>query len=38
MPLPIFVHSAVDDMTDLTPNAMRVYMQLARTERKAGLP
>jgi len=30
MALPLFVHSSIDDMTDLTPNAMRVYMHLAR--------
>lgn len=30
MILPIFVNSSIDDMTDLTPNAMRVYMHLVR--------
>jgi hypothetical protein len=34
--LPIFIHSIVDDMTDLTPNAMRVYMHLARRANKCG--
>jgi len=28
--LPIFIHSSIDDMTNLSPNAMRVYMHLAR--------
>ena len=28
--LPIFIHGVIDDMTDLPPNAMRVYMHLAR--------
>lgn len=28
--LPLFVHSTIDDLTDLTPNAMRVYMHLTR--------
>lgn len=27
---PIFIHSMIDDMTQLTPNDMRVYMHLAR--------
>lgn len=30
MPLPLFVRSEIDDMTDITPNAMRVYMHLSR--------
>lgn len=28
--IPIFIHSEIDDMTAVTPNAMRVYMHLAR--------
>lgn len=28
--LPLFVHSTIDDLTDITPNAMRVYMHLTR--------
>lgn len=35
--LPIFIHSQIDDMTDLTPNAMRVYMHLARRADKNGV-
>ena len=35
--LPIFIHSVVDDMTDITPNAMRVYMHLARRAGKSGM-
>ena len=35
--LPIFIHSVVDDMVDLTPNAMRVYMHLARRADKNGV-
>ena len=35
--LPIFIHSVVDDMTELSPNAMRVYMHLARRADKSGL-
>jgi len=35
--LPIFIHSQIDDMTDLTPNAMRVYMHLARRADKSGV-
>ena len=35
--LPIFIHSVVDDMTDITPNAMRVYMHLARRAGKNGM-
>lgn len=31
----IFIHSSIDDLTDLTPNAMRVYMHLARRAGKA---
>ena len=34
--LPIFIHSTIDDMTDITPNAMRVYMHLARRAGKSG--
>lgn len=34
--LPIFIHSTIDDMTDVTPNAMRVYMHLARRADKGG--
>lgn len=34
--LPIFIHSHIDDMTDLTPNTMRVYMHLARRADKSG--
>ena len=34
--LPIFIHSIIDDMTAITPNAMRVYMHLARRADKAG--
>jgi hypothetical protein len=34
--LPIFIHSSIDDMTDLSPNAMRVYMHLARRASKTG--
>jgi hypothetical protein len=34
--LPIFIHSEIDDMTTLTPNAMRVYMHLARRADKNG--
>ena len=30
----IFIHSSIDDLTDLTPNAMRVYMHLARRAGK----
>ena len=33
---PIFIHSAIDDLTDLTPNTMRVYMHLARRADKSG--
>jgi hypothetical protein len=33
---PIFIHSIIDDMTDLSPNAMRVYMHLARRASKTG--
>ena len=35
--LPIFIHSTIDDMTDLSPNAMRVYMHLARRADKSGV-
>lgn len=35
--LPVFVHSEIDDMTDLPPNAMRVYMHLARRADKTGI-
>lgn len=35
--LPIFIHSVIDDMTGLTPNAMRVYMHLARRANKSGV-
>lgn len=35
--LPIFIHSTIDDMTDLSPNAMRVYMHLARRANKDGV-
>lgn len=35
--LPLFVHSDIDDMTDLTPNALRVYMHLARRANKGGV-
>lgn len=34
--VPIFIHSTIDDMTDLTPNAMRVYMHLSRRADKSG--
>lgn len=34
--LPIFIHSTIDDMTGITPNAMRVYMHLARRAGKSG--
>jgi hypothetical protein len=34
--LPLFIHSVIDDMTNLTPNAMRVYMHLARRADKSG--
>lgn len=34
--LPIFIHSTIDDMTDLTPNTMRVYMHLSRRANKEG--
>lgn len=37
MPLPLFVRSEIDDMTDLTPNAMRVYMHLARRADASGV-
>lgn len=36
MNMPLFVHSCIDDRTDLTPNALRVYMHLARRADKAG--
>lgn len=32
--LPLFVHSTIDDMTNITPNAMRVYMHLTRRADK----
>lgn len=35
--LPIFIHSTIDDMTNLSPNAMRVYMHLARRADRAGV-
>ena len=34
--LPIFIHSVIDDMTDITPNTMRVYMHLTRRAGKDG--
>lgn len=34
--LPIFIHSEIDDMTSVSPNAMRVYMHLARRADKSG--
>lgn len=34
--LPIFIHSEIDDMVEVTPNAMRVYMHLARRADKGG--
>lgn len=34
--LPLFIHSVIDDMTDLSPNAMRVYMHLTRRADKEG--
>lgn len=37
MALPLFVHGCIDDMTDLTPNAMRVYMHLARRADADGM-
>lgn len=33
----IWVHSSIDDMTDLSPNAMRVYMHLVRRADKNGV-
>lgn len=35
--LPLFVHSSIDDSTDLTPNAMRVLMHLARRADNDGV-
>ncbi len=35
--LPLFIHSSIDDMTDLPPNAMRVYMHLARRADDDGI-
>ena len=35
--LPIFVHSTIDDMTNPTPNALRVYMHLARRAGRDGV-
>lgn len=35
--LPIFIHSIIDDMTQLPPNAMRVYMHLVRRADKSGV-
>lgn len=34
--LPIFIHSSIDDLTELSPNAMRVYMHLSRRADKTG--
>lgn len=34
--LPIFIHSTIDDMTQLSPNDMRVYMHLSRRADKSG--
>lgn len=34
--LPIFIHSTIDDMTDLSPDTMRVYMHLSRRADKSG--
>lgn len=33
---PLFVHSSIDDLTDITPNAMRVYMHLTRRADSSG--
>lgn len=33
----LWVHSSIDDMTDLSPNAMRVYMHLVRRADKTGV-
>lgn len=33
----IWVHSSIDDMTDLSPNAMRVYMHLVRRANGSGV-
>jgi hypothetical protein len=33
----IWVHSSIDDMTNLSPNAMRVYMHLVRRADKSGV-
>jgi hypothetical protein len=32
----LFIHSTLDDMTDLSPNAMRVYMHLSRRANNEG--
>lgn len=37
MAFPLFVHSCVDDMTDITPNAFRVYMHLTRRADAGGM-
>lgn len=34
--LPLFIHSVIDDMTELSPNALRVYMHLSRRADKEG--
>jgi hypothetical protein len=34
--LPLFIHSRIDDMTELSPNALRVYMHLCRRADKEG--
>jgi len=33
----LFIHSSIDDMTDLSPNAMRVYMHLCRRANGNGV-
>src|SRR6187549_2505188 len=34
---PLWVHSSIDDMTNLSPNALRVYMHLVRRADKNGV-